>query len=128
MPGPKNILLVDDQQHFLVALANALKECSNTYSILTAENGDSALKALESGRVDLVVTDLRMPVMDGFGLISNMKKKYPGIPVIVLSSYSCPELKPRLKAMGVSQYIEKSSLDISALEQMIQEIWPGPQF
>jgi len=124
-PIPKNVLLVDDHQTFLATLAQQLRDYSDSFCILTAENGDRALKVLESAHVDLVVTDLKMPVMDGFELISHTKKKYPGIPVIVLSSFLCPELETRLRAMGVSQCIEKASLDIRVMEEMIVESWQG---
>ncbi|MBI5585935.1 MAG: response regulator [Deltaproteobacteria bacterium] len=119
MIAPQTILLVDDHQDFLRGLANALKEGSNKCCILTAENGEQALKVLESTPVDLVVTDLRMPLMDGFDLISQAKKKYPGITVIVLSSFLYPELEPRLRALGVSHGIDKTSLNISVLEKLI---------
>ncbi len=115
----KVILLVDDQQIFLAALSTQLRDRSNNFSILTAGNGDEALRILESNRVGLVVTDLKMPVMNGFHLISHIKKRYPNLPVIVLSSFLYPELEPRLTALGVSQWIEKASLDIGVLEEMI---------
>ena len=122
----KTILLVDDNQRFLTVLADELRECGNNFNILTAESGGKALKILESVPVDLVVTDLKMPVMGGFELISHMKKKYPGIPVIVLSSFLCPELEPRLRATGVSQWIEKVSLSIGALKEMIATLALSP--
>jgi len=122
---PRSILLVDDHQSFLTILAEELRDCGNNFCILTAENGDRALKVLESGQVDLVVTDLRMPVMDGFVLISHMKEKHPAIPVIVVSSFLYPESETKLKAMGVSHCMEKHSLTISALEEMILKSWQG---
>jgi YesN/AraC family two-component response regulator len=115
----KNILLVDDHRNFLTILAEELKGYGNNFCILTAENGDRALKVLESAQVDLVVTDIRMPVMDGFALISHMKEKYPTIPVIVVSSFLYSEWETELKAMGVTKYMEKCSLSVSALEDMI---------
>jgi YesN/AraC family two-component response regulator len=121
--GAKSVLLVDDQQNFLAALATRLGESSNNFSILTAGNGNEALRILESNRVGVVVTDLKMPVMDGFDLISHIKKRYPGIPVIVLSSFLYQELEPRLTALGVSLWIEKASLDIGVLEEMIIKSW-----
>ena len=121
----KSILLVDDHRSFLTILAEELRDRGNDFRILTAENGDRALKVLESGQVDLVVTDLRMPVMDGFVLISHMKEKHPSIPVIVVSSFLYPESETKLKAIGVSHCIEKYSLSISALEEMILKSWQG---
>lgn len=121
----RRILLVDDHQTFLDVLATGLVESRNNFSILTAGNGEEALRVLESNRVGLVVTDLKMPVMNGVDLISNIKKRYPSLPVIVLSSFLYPDLEPRLIALGVSQCIEKASLDIGVLEKMIVETWQG---
>ena len=117
---PKNILLVDDHQRFLTVLASELNDSCSNFCILTAENGEKALKVLESAHVDLVVTDLNMPVMDGFQLVSHMKERYPSIPVIVMSSLLVPEVETYLRAKGVSECIEKSS--ISTLEKVFATI------
>ncbi len=122
-PGAKNILLVDDQQHFLTILSTELGDSSNNFHILTAENGVRALEILESAQVDLVVTDLKMPMLNGYDLISHMKKKYPGIPVIVISSFLYPDSETRLRTLGVTRYIDKNSLSLSGLEKMIVETW-----
>jgi DNA-binding NarL/FixJ family response regulator len=123
MQAAKNILLVDDQQTFLTALAEGLQACNDECCILTAENGERAVKVLESARVDLVITDLKMPVMDGFGLISHMKEKYPRIPVIVISYFLYPELESKLQTLGVSQILDKSELSFGNLTGMIAESW-----
>src|SRR4030067_3071418 len=121
----KSILLVEDQQNVLTVLAMELRNCSNKFCVLTAENGDRALKVLESAYVDLVVTDLKMAVMDGFDLIAHMKREYPTIPVIVISSFLSPESEARLRALGVSQYIDKHCFSVSTLEEMILKNWQG---
>ncbi|HSB06577.1 MAG TPA: response regulator [Thermodesulfobacteriota bacterium] len=114
----KTILIVDDEQRFLAVLATELRECSHDFCILTAENGDKALKILESAHVDLVLTDLKMPVMDGYELLRCMNKKYPNIPVIVMSFSLYPEVVTKLRDLGVSQCIEKP-FSISLLKEMI---------
>lgn len=80
---------------------------------------------LESAPVDLVVTDLRMPVMNGFDLISHMKKKYPNTPIIVISAFLYPDLETALKDLGVSESIDKAFLSDNALGEMILESWQG---
>lgn len=126
MFAPKTLLLVDDNQRFLTVLADELRDRSDDFCILTAGNGDMALKVLESAHVDLVITDLKMPVMDGFELLSHMKKRYHNIPVIVISSFLHPDLETKLGALGVSQCIAKESLNVSALEEMILTLSPSP--
>jgi len=113
----KQILLVDDEMKYLNTLAEDLQASDGSLHILTAENGERALDLLESAQVDLVVTDLKMPVMDGFEFISRVKKSYPNMPVIVMSIFTSPQVKKNLLALGVSQCIEKFNL--KALEDGI---------
>jgi YesN/AraC family two-component response regulator len=115
----KNILLVDDNRRFLTALAELLQINDDSLSILTAENGKSALKILESFSVDVVMTDLHMPEMDGFELINHMKKTYPAISIIVMSASFYPELETRLGNLGITHYIPKESLSFDAIEEML---------
>jgi YesN/AraC family two-component response regulator len=64
-----------------------------------------------------------MPVMDGFGLISHMKERYPGIPVIVMSSFLYPEMESKLETLGISQVLEKSELNVDSLAEIIAKNW-----
>ena len=119
------ILLVDDDERFLAVLANELRNLKSNLSFMTAENGEKALKILESKRVDLVVTDLRMPEMNGFALLSHIKRNYPHIPVIVMSSFLDPEEEAGLWAIGALHCIDKSNID--TLEEMITKSWQEVQ-
>lgn len=103
----KNVLIVDDERTLLYTFSNSLMAYSSDLNVLTAENGLQAVDILESGHVDMVVTDLKMPEMDGFQLLIHMKKRYPGIPVIVMTAVGCPEVTDRLKALGTVSYLEK---------------------
>jgi CheY-like chemotaxis protein len=103
----KTVLIVDDQTPFVLSLSTGLKAINPKYDILTAENGKCAMEILESKRVDLVLTDLRMPEMDGFELLAFMSKNYPSIPVIVMSAYGTQEIKDSLDNMGTLKFLEK---------------------
>ena len=122
----RNILLVDDNQSFLFTLVEAFRNLDSVFNILTAENGLEAMKVLESKRVDLVMTDLKMPVMDGFQLLSLLKERYPTIPVIVMSSFLDCEVEAALKAKGASQCLDKASLNISTLKEVILTLPVAP--
>ncbi len=106
-PSEKNVLIVDDEKTLLHTFSNSLKAYSPDLNVLTAENGLQAVDILKSGHVDLVVTDLKMPEMDGFQLLLYMKKHYPGIPLIVMTAVGSPEVADRLKAIGGGPYLEK---------------------
>ncbi len=121
--APENILLVDDQQAFLATLAEGLTAGGNSFSVLTAENGNRALQILASAPVDVVVTDLKMPVMNGFELLLQMKEKYPHIPAVVMTSFLDSWVEAQLRALGVSQFIDKEALSNSVLGEMIIKSW-----
>ncbi len=82
----KKILIVDDEIQILKALARVFFDTD--YEIRTAESGAAALDILEETEVDLVISDMRMPLMDGYELLSKIKEKYPNIIRIMLSGYT----------------------------------------
>jgi len=101
------ILLVDDEKKFLRILSESLPLFVPEFHVLTAENGMEALKILERKGVDLVVTDLKMPKMDGFEFLAHVRETHPAIPLIAMSSFINAEAEKRLRELGVTQYLEK---------------------
>jgi CheY-like chemotaxis protein len=116
----KKVLIVDDEKPFLLSLADGLAAYAKDFEVITALNGKEAVKVLDSTGVDLVVTDLRMPKMDGFELLAHMSGSYPDIPVIVMTAYGTPEIEERLQAMGTFYYLEKP-LEFTVLADKIVE-------
>ncbi|MEJ5358049.1 MAG: response regulator [Desulfobacterales bacterium] len=86
MKKKKRLLVIDDSKETVAGLKSFL---SQKYEVLTAYNGLDGLKVFESspGKVDLVITDLVMPEISGVGVISIIKKKYPGTPVIAITGW-----------------------------------------
>jgi len=76
-------------------------------SPITASDGLAALDILKNQTISLVVTDLRMPKMDGFALLASIMEYYPEIPVIVMTGYSNPELERITKEEGAAGYVSK---------------------
>ena len=103
----KNILLVDDEMIFLKSLAEGLRMANKDYNVMLAENGEHAIRILKSISVDLLLTDLKMPVMDGFDLLLRVVKDFPCLHVIVATAFANPEVIKKINAMGFSDYIEK---------------------
>jgi CheY-like chemotaxis protein len=103
----KNVLIVDDEKPFLISIADGLAAHGKDFTVRCALNGREAVKILDSTEVDLVVTDLRMPKMDGFELLTHMSGQYPNIPVIVMTAYGNTAIEERLRAIGDFQYLEK---------------------
>lgn len=84
----KNVLFVDDEINILNALKRMLFHLKNEWQMYFANSGYKALEILETTKVDVVVTDMRMPGMDGAQLLEEIQKKYPEMIRIVLSGHS----------------------------------------
>jgi DNA-binding NtrC family response regulator len=86
MEEKPRILVIDDSKETVAGLQSFF---NNKYEVLTAENGLDGLKHFEEddNGIDLVITDLVMPDISGVGVISIVKKKYPGIPVIAITGW-----------------------------------------
>ncbi len=91
----KKLLFVDDAPEILSAIKRSFFD--SDYEVITAENGREALAVMKSEQISLVVSDLRMPEMDGFQLLSAIKKDHPQVIRIILSGYA--DEKQVLKAL-----------------------------
>ncbi len=103
----KQVLTVDDSATVRSVLRMTLEK--EGYEIIEAENGKRALEIFPDTGVDMVVTDLNMPEMDGIDLIKEVRKK-PGarfMPIIMLTTESQPEKKQEGKKAGASGWITK---------------------
>ena len=86
MTRKHKLLVIDDSKETVAGLNSFL---SQKYDVITAFNGLDGLKAFEANEtdIDLVITDLVMPEISGVGVISIIKKKYPGTPVIAITGW-----------------------------------------
>ena len=103
-----SVLLVEDDEDIRDAVSAVLE--AEGYRVLTAGNGDEALRVLEKGRPCVVLLDLMMPVMTGWDFLDEVKKsrRYDDLPVVVVSAYS------ERKAEGVRRVLKKP-LDVNQL-------------
>jgi len=85
----ERILVVDDDDSFRVMLMETLK--LSNYSVTGASDADEAMNILQQGNISAVITDIKMPGMDGISLAGNIKKSRPGIPVILVTAYLSAE-------------------------------------
>jgi CheY-like chemotaxis protein/putative methionine-R-sulfoxide reductase with GAF domain len=123
----KSILIVDDEETLLLIIASRFKNYHDRFTIFTAKNGKEAVKVLETENINLVVTDLHMPEMDGFELLIYMDKNFPSIPVIVNSAFCTPEIKLKLDAIGGTIRILDKAVDFDLLlEAVIQGLEDHP--
>ena len=109
----KKILVVDDDKSIRDTLSNYLKR--QDFDVYSAENGKSALEITKRVSPDLIITDVRMPEMDGIELLKNVKDIDSHIQVIIISAFD--DMQSTVKAMqnGAYDYIEKP-LEIDKLK------------
>ena len=82
----KAILFVDDERQILKAINRLLMDTE--YSAFLAENGEEALQILDREKIDMIISDIRMPNMDGYQLLKKVKEKYPLVLRLILSGYA----------------------------------------
>ena len=112
------VLIVDDEESFVLSLADGLSVYKKYFNLRTAPNGAEAVKILKLSSIDLVITDLSMPKMDGFELLAYMNRNYPKIPVILMTAYGTPKIEEIVSNMGIFRYLEKP-LDINVVADNI---------
>jgi DNA-binding NarL/FixJ family response regulator len=103
------ILIVDDHQMFLDGIKNLLVKEKNLHVTAEANTGKEALDILAKIPVDLVITDINMPVMSGTELTKQIKKDYPHIKVLVLTMYNDREIIHEIVMTEAEGYILKNS-------------------
>ena len=101
----KTILVVDDEPNSLFVTSQLLKDQS--YQVITAENGNSALDKLKSEKINLVITDERMPGISGMEVLRETKKYDSRMPVIILTGYGTIPLTINALKEGAFHFFEK---------------------
>ncbi len=114
----KNVLIIDDEKSFLLSLKDGLSKHKNTFQLFTAGNGCEAVDVLSSIAIDLLVTDLQMPEMNGFEVLAWVRRHQPQLPVIVMSAFGTSEIESRLAKTDTLQFLDKP-LDLDMLEEAI---------
>lgn len=103
----KRVLIVDDNQEALLSLKEGMQKYRDTFEVLIAGDGQAAVAKLTRHPVDLVVTDLKMPRLDGFGLLAYVRENLPEIPVVIMSGFSTPETQVLARKRGAAGYLDK---------------------
>lgn len=118
LPSKKTVLIVDDEEAILGTVKEALEDYNDWISVLTAENGKEAIEQMNSTKIDLVLTDLKMPEMDGFELLAYISRYFSSIAVLVMTGFGSPAISTRLEHMGIPSYLNKP-INLNALVDRI---------
>lgn len=114
----KNILIVDDDIALLKMIAKKFETGPDNFNPVFVKDGVSAVNQIKNKKIDIVISDLQMPKMDGYGLLEYINGNYPDIPVIIITAFGKPKSKTILFENGASGYFEKPV----NLDQLISEI------
>ena len=117
MQSDVKVLLVEDDADY--AEIYRLRLETDGYEVMVAPDGEAALEMVRRVVPDLVYLDLRMPRLDGFGMLSALRADpaTAHVPVIVLSNYDAPELRRQGMQLGVLEWLVKADVTPSALAQ-----------
>jgi len=118
----KTVLIVDDDHGTLHVLKNGIGTILDMFDVLTATNGREAIEHLETTHVDALVTDLAMPVMDGFALIAYVTNLKRALPVVVLSGLASSDIGERLAPYGGLRVLHKPASYQDVAESLLQAI------
>lgn len=99
------ILVVEDDQDMRLILHDVLSK--KKVSTLLAGNGEEALKVLESHRIDFILSDVQMPIVDGVELLKRVRAKNPRIPIVLLATGQSQLTADQAKALGAGDLISK---------------------
>jgi len=99
------VLVVDDEQGMREFLTMLLEK--QGHRVITAADGEQALQLVAEHTPDLVISDLRMPNVDGIGLLAGVRKQHPELPVILVTAYASSDSTIQAMRLGADDYITK---------------------
>lgn len=105
MSALKKVLVVDDDPVIGKSFERVLSR--KGYAVVNAESGEVALNKLSADDYDLVVTDIKMPGMNGLEVAERVRAKRPWTPVMIITGYGTDDNEARAKAAGVTEFVRK---------------------
>ncbi len=115
----KKILILEDEKPLAHALE--LKLTHEGFDVVTTDNGELGLSLLEKEKFDLVLSDLIIPGVDGFGVLETIKNKKMKVPVIVMTNLNQEEDKQRAFDLGAVEFFVKSNSTLSEIVEGVKK-------
>ena len=122
-----NLLIADDHTMFLQGIVSLLQKEPEINIVGKAFNGIEALEIIKKESIDLIILDISMPEMDGIELSKILKREYPEIKILIVSTHSNVKIISRLIRIGVNGYLLKNA-EKSELLKAIHSIMQGDDY
>lgn len=120
-PAPvKRILLVDDDERVLFVLSASLRRMHVPCDIVTAQDGRAACRLLETSIFDLLITDIRLPELDGLALTGLVHARLPQLPVLWLTADGCRGFQQEAARLHVFRCLEKP-VEVNEFRRIVQQ-------
>lgn len=113
-----NVLIVDNDPNMLRTLCGLLQSQGGFLNVLAATNGNQALQLLQQMSIQIVITAIRVPELDGFELVARLAKEYPAVKVIVMTNNAKPLLRARIKQFPSAVHLDQAH-DLSMLTKRV---------
>jgi CheY-like chemotaxis protein len=113
------VLIADDDLEIQRILQSGLERYKDKFEVILANNGEEAISVLEQGDISVLVTDIRMPKIDGLALLAYISENYPEIPCIVMTGYPTADMQERV-SKDILHFLQKP-FKIGTLAQAITE-------
>jgi DNA-binding NtrC family response regulator len=123
----KSIVVVEDDAAMLRALGRILR--GEGAKVLPASCAEDALESLSKrpGPFDLVITDLRLPTLDGKAVLDAVKASHPRVPVIIITAFGSPTLRTECLSLGAAAFLEKPVESATLLENIERALFDPPE-
>jgi CheY-like chemotaxis protein len=117
----KKVLIVDDEETLTWSMAKSLSRDRDKYEVEIANNGREALEIMAKVPIDLVISDIRMPDINGLDLLVHIKRDYPQTKVIIMTAYGSSDVQKEANKRGSLYYIEKP-FEINEIRKLILDL------
>jgi len=118
----KRILVVDDEENTRIGLSKLLTQ--EGYEVLSVANGAEALDCLASNKVNLVISDINMPIMNGLNFLRELSRRFPSINVIMITAYGGVESYLEAMNLGAFEYLHKP-VRLDELRAIMKRVFHG---
>lgn len=117
----KKVLIVDDEETLTWSMSKSLSKDRDKYEVLVANNGKEALNQLKKNEIDLIISDIRMPDINGLDLLVRVKKEYPKAKFLIMTAYGSSDVQKEANRRGAVIYIEKP-FEINDIRKIIIDL------